>query len=372
VDSDTSSERELLRDATARFLRKHGSIAFVREHGEGTVGFDADAWRMGAELGWTSLLVREADGGGSVTGEGLLDLMPIAEELGRVLHPSPFLGTNITALAISQFGSELLRAKTLPPILSGELAGAWCSSGVTPDDGVISATRTTEGLELSGTAGFVQDGPSAGLYLVTVANKFGEVTQCVVLADAAGVSREALVCLDLSREVAEVRFDAVAVPASAILGEFGKAGTDMARLLETALVLKCADSLGAFARVNEVTFEYAQDRFAFGRPIGSFQAIKHKCVDMYLAYIGAQSVTAAAAEAVQARSPDAASLAAMAKAYVDDSYARAVQHSHQIFGGISMTWEHDTHLYSRHARFNQATLGTAGWHRDRLAQMLGM
>jgi len=372
VDSDLSDDRALLRDTTARFLKNHDSLGFVRRNGEGTVGFDAEAWRAGAELGWTSLLVREEDGGGSVTGEGLLDLLPIAEELGRVLHASPFLGTNIAAFAISEFGSEQLRAECLPPMLAGELTGAWCSAGITPDDGELVVKRTAQGVELTGTARFVQDGPSAGLYLVTAADGAGRITQCAVLANAAGISREPLACLDLSREMAEVHFDAVAVPASCILGDVGGAAVDAARTLAVAVLLKCADSLGAFARVNEMTFEYAQDRFAFGRPIGSFQAIKHKCVDMYLAFIGAQSVTAAAAEAVQSRSIDAAALVSMAKAFVDDAYTLATDHCHQIHGGISMTWDHDTHLYSRHARFNEATLGSPGWHRDRLAQLLGM
>jgi alkylation response protein AidB-like acyl-CoA dehydrogenase len=296
----------------------------------------------------------------------------IAHELGKVLHTSPVLSTNVVALAIAEFGSEALRREFLPGIVSGITIGAWCSSGVVQNDGDVVATRSGSGYRLSGTARFVQDGAAANLYLVTAGNDAGGLSQFAVRRDTPGLVSTPMACFDLCRQVSEVRLDDVEVPASTLLGDPGQAEADAARQLVVALVLQTADTVGALGRVNEFTFEYCKDRFAFGRPIGSFQAIKHKCAEMYLGHLGARAVLTSAAAAVQARSPQAETLARMAKAYACDAYLRSAEHCHQFHGGISFTWEHHAHLYSRHATFNASMFGTPDWHRDRLAAGLGI
>ena len=376
MEGSRTEDRELLRETTARFIEKYGSLAQVREHFGEVRAFDADAWRQGADLGWAAMLASEDHGGGSVTGEGLLDLVEIARELGRFLHPAPFLPTNVVAFAISEFGSEELKEQFVPGIVTGESPGAWCfseaSGSVDPRDIELVARATSNGYELQGTKRFVQDGHCAAIFLVTASDGADGLTQLAVRSDTPGVVSTPMACIDLSRQVDEVRFESVTVPASAVVGTAGQAADDVAQQLAIALVLQCADSVGALAQVNEMTFQYAIDRFAFGRSIGSFQAIKHKCVEMYLNFIGARSITAAAAEAVQQRSSEAEALVSIAKAFVGDAFSRSVEHSHQIHGGIAYTWEHNAHLYMRRAKFNEAMFGSPQWHRDRLGHLLGI
>lgn len=377
MEGSRTQDRELLRDTTARFLEKYGSLAHVRDHSEDQNAFDAEAWRQGADLGWVAMLASDDHGGGSVTGESLLDVVEIARELGRFLHPAPFLPTNVVAFAISEFGSEELKEQFVPSIVTGDSPAAWCfseaSGSADPADIELLARKTSSGYELLGTKRFVQDGHCAALFLVTARDGAGGgLTQFAVPSAMPGVVSTPMACFDLSRRVDEVRFESVMVPESAVVGHAGQAANDVARQLAVALVLQCADSVGALAQVNEMTFQYAIDRFAFGRSIGSFQAIKHKCVEMYLNFIGATSITAAAAEAVEQRSSDAEALVSIAKAFVGDAFSRSVEHSHQIHGGISFTWEHNAHLYMRHAKFNEAMFGSPQWHRDRLGHLLGI
>lgn len=373
---DDNDDRRLLGETTARFLDKYASVRWVRDHIDDLTAFDSDGWRRGAELGWAAMLVPEQHGGGSVSGHGVLDAAEIAEQLGRVLHPAPFLSTNVVAAAISRSGSNELRQDLLPSIAAGELTAAWChteASGSIDDAGIsLEIRRVADGVQLDGAKRFVLDGHCASAFLVTGRDPAGGLTQAVVRRDAPGVSVQPMACTDFSRRVAEVRFDRSVVAESALVGQPGAADADVARQLALAVVLQCADSVGAMGSVNDMTFDYARERFAFGRAIGSFQAIKHRCVEMYLGAIGARAITAAAAEAAQQESPEAATFASLAKAYVGDAFSRNVEHAHQIHGGISYTWEHDVHLYSRHAKFNEAMFGSPGWHRDRLGAELGI
>ena len=371
-----SDERRLLSETTMRFLEKYGSVRWVRSHSDEVSAFDAEGWRQGASLGWAAMLVPEDLGGGSVSGEGLLDAVAIAEQLGRALHPAPFLSTNVVASALVRSGSRQARAEFVPRLTAGELVGAWCYTerpgSYDPARLELRVRTVGDGFELHGTKYYVQDGHCAGVLLVTGRDDSGGLTQVVLPRDAAGVTVESMSCMDLTRRVAQVRFDRTILPRSAAIGEPGAASGDVERQLTLALVLQCADSVGAMEPLHEMTIEYAKERFAFGRAIGSFQAVKHRCVEMYRGLVGSRAVTAAAAEAVQQARPDAADLAAIAKAYVGEAASRSAEHAHQIHGGISYTWEHDTHLYSRHAKFNEAMFGSPGWQRERLGRRLGV
>jgi alkylation response protein AidB-like acyl-CoA dehydrogenase len=369
-------DRGLLRETVAKFVEQKADLGLVRHAPPDGAAFNVDLWRQGAVLGWTAMLVSETYGGGSITDAGLLDALEIAEVLGRYLLPVPFLSTNVVAAALSQEGSDDLRARFLPRIVTGELVGAWClsegSGSVDPAD-VSMLARIEDGeYVLEGTKCFVPDADTAEILLVTARAEDGGLTQLVVDADSPGVSVSPLVTMDPSRRIAHVHFDSVRVGADRVLGAAGAATIAVARQLATALVLQCADSVGALSFVNDMTFEYAKDRFAFGRPIGSFQAIKHKCTDMYLAFLGAQAITASAAEAVETWTPDASHLASIAKAYVGEALSMGAEHCHQIHGGIAFTWEHDAHLYTRRSKFNEAMFGSPDWHRDQLGRALGL
>lgn len=260
--------------------------------------------------------------------------------------------------------------------MAGELIGTWCfaeqAGKYDPAEIALKIRSARGGIEVDGAKHYVQDAHCADVFLVAGRDDDGDLAQVLVPRDSPGITVVPMACLDLTRRVAEVRFDRTAVPRSALVGEPGNTVVEIEDQLALALVLQCADSVGAMESLHDRTIEYAKTRFAFGRAIGSFQAMKHRCVDMYLSLIGARAVTAAAAEAAQARTPDAASLAGIAKAYVGEAFSRSAEHAHQIHGGISYTWEHDIHLYSRHAKFNEAMFGSPSWHRDRLGRRLGV
>jgi alkylation response protein AidB-like acyl-CoA dehydrogenase len=366
----------MLRTVTAKFLEDQGGLRRVRELADDQMGFGAAAWRQAADLGWFAMLVPERFGGGSVTGQGLMDLVEIAEELGRVLYGGPFLPTNVVADAISNFGTEDHQQELLPRIVIGDLIATWCltepSGSYDPATTLMNASPTSDGWVLNGTKSVIQDAHVADLFLVTARTDAGELVQFLVPADTDGITVQPLTSMDLSRRFADVRFDGVPVPRSSVLTQAARTTDAIDRQLAVAITLQCADSVGGLSRVNEMTFEYVNDRFAFGRPIASFQAIKHRCADMYLALLGARSITAAAAEAVQYLSQDAMVTVSMAKAFVGDAFSLGTQHCHQLHGGIAHTWEHDAHLFSRHSKSNEVIFGTPEWHRDRLGRMLGL
>jgi alkylation response protein AidB-like acyl-CoA dehydrogenase len=376
VETDLAEDRRMLRTATAKFLQDLGGLQRLRALADDPLGYDPDARRQGADLGWFAMLIPERYGGGSVTGQGLLDLVEMAEELGRVLYPGPFLPTNVVAYAISEFGSEVQQQELLPRIAAGDATAAWClteSSG-SYDVATISlaAGQTSDGFILNGTKSVIQDAHVADIFLVTAKSDHGHLVQLLVPANTMGVTTRQLSSLDLNRRFADVHFANVKVPSTALLGDPALSTEAVDRQLAIAMTLQCADSVGGLSKVNEMTFEYANDRFAFGRPIASFQSIKHKCVDMYLALLGARSITAAAAEAVQEWSSEAMVIARIAKAFVGDAFSLGTEHCHQIHGGIAHTWDHDAHLFSRRSKSNEILFGSPEWHRDQLGRALGL
>jgi alkylation response protein AidB-like acyl-CoA dehydrogenase len=207
--------------------------------------------------------------------------------------------------------------------------------------------------------------------LVTAAGD-GGLSQFLVESGAPGVSVRALEGLDLTRHFCEVRFDDVAVPATALVGEAGGAATVVERQLQVAVALTVAEIVGAMDRDFEVTLEYAKARTAFGRPIGSFQAIKHLLADTSLALEMSKAMSVAAAKAVGEGKDDAAEIVSMAKAFVSDSAIDLAQNCFQVFGGIGYTWEHDQHLYLRRITTDAALYGDASWHRERVWEFFGL
>jgi alkylation response protein AidB-like acyl-CoA dehydrogenase len=374
VDVELTDDQELFVETTRRFLETHAPMTSVRALFADPVGFDRGVWRQGAELGWTAMLVPEDLGGGSLSGQGLPDLALAAEELGRALHPGPFLPSNVVAFALAAYGSGE-QHELLAGILSGEQIATWCMAGpagVWSADAVdTQVSADGDGLVLSGTASFVQDAVNADVLLVT-ARGLGGLTQLVMRAATPGVTVAPLATLDLARRLDEVRFDGVRLPRSALLGDEGDADGAVERQLEVALVLQCAETVGLVDRVMEFTLQYAKDRVAFGRPIGSFQALKHRLADHAMWLEGSKATTCYAARAVQTRADDATLAVSVAKAHVAKTATAAIHDCVQIHGGIGMTWEHDIHLYLRRAVSNEVLYGTPQFHCQRLCDLAGV
>lgn len=372
---DLTHEQELVRDTTKRFLADQCPVTAVRALADSALGYDRQWWRRGAELGWTAMLVPEEHGGGSPSGDGLLDLVVVAEEMGRMVSPGPLVPINVVAAALARAGSHEQRRALLPGLAAGETAAAWC---LAEDDkwdargGECGARREGDGYVLQGRKSPVEAAVGADHLLVSIRTDGGGSTQFVVPADAPGISIRPLRSLDLVRRFAEVRFDAVAVPSSAVVGAAGGADADIEHQLQVAVVLQCAETVGAVDRTLAFTIDYAFQRFSFGRPLASYQALKHRFADAKMWSEASLATAAAAAAAVNAGTADAAELVSVAAAYIGDRSTAIIQDCVQLHGGIGVTWEHDIHLYLRRAAVNAAVYGTPQQHRERIATLLAV
>jgi alkylation response protein AidB-like acyl-CoA dehydrogenase len=370
MDLELTSDQELLRDTTRRFLRTSAPLTAVRELVDDPAGFDRGWWKRGAELGWTSLLVDEARGGGSVSGQGLCDLALVAEEMGAMVSPGPLSPVNVVAQTVSTDGSDELAGRVLPGLLSGESIAAWCVAEpgvpVCPAGVALRAERDGDGFVLDGVKRPVEAGAEADWLLVTATGADG-LSQFLVPASVPGVHVIPLRSLDLVRRNAEIRFDSVMVPASALVGVPGGASVSFERQLQTALVLQCAETVGATERVFDFTVQYAFDRSSFGRALASYQALKHRFADMKQWIESAQAITVDATRAAQIGAADAAEVVRIAKAYVSERCPELIQDCIQLHGGIGVTWEHDLHVYLRRVVLHRQTYGPPMEHRDSVA-----
>jgi alkylation response protein AidB-like acyl-CoA dehydrogenase len=300
------------------------------------------------------------------------DAALVAYTRGRRLQPDPFVGTNVVAYALAADGNDEQRAKVLPSLLSGEAGGAWLIAGTSRPmlEGPVQAQLTGDSVELSGRATFVQHPGPDGWVLVTAATAAGP-TQVLLPLDSPGVTLSPLGSLDVSRDFVECRLDGVRVPSSSIVGEPGAAGDLVARQLALACVLTAAESVGAMDTDLTTAVTYAKERIAFGRPIGSFQAMKHLLADTSLALEMSKAVTFSAARSIGA-DDYASESASIAKALVGESGIELGQNCFQVFGGIGYTWEHDQHLFLRRITTDASLYGDAAWHRERLCQLSGL
>jgi alkylation response protein AidB-like acyl-CoA dehydrogenase len=373
VDLQLSEDQVLFDETTARFLESSCPVATVREWAEKEPGgFPLEWWRRGAELGWTSLLVPEEDGGGSISGHGLLDLVLVAEEMGRRVSPGPLVPTNLVASALAHAGSADQRRSILPGIISGETIAAWCHAepGVAWSSGPqLRASVTDDGLVLDGVKGPVEAGAEADWLLVT-ASVDGAPTHVLVAATAPGVTVAPAGSLDLVRRFASVTFAGVRVAPSAVVGEIGGAAAEIDRLIELAVVLQCSEMAGAVDRMLAVTLEYAFDRYSFGRPLASYQALKHRFADLKLWVEACLATAQAAATAVDRESERAGEVVSAAKSYIGDHAPAILQDCVQLQGGIGVTWDHDLHLYLRRVVQDAVLYGTPADHRERIADHL--
>lgn len=381
MDLNRSEDQELFRETTRRYLESSSPVATVRQWSEKEpAGYPARWWQQGAELGWTSLLVDEAHGGGRVSTNGLGDLVLVAEEIGRLVGPGPLVPVNLVASALGAVGTEDQRAEVLPGLLSGDEVAAWClqePGGRWDPAGIeLEAAPTGDGFVLDGVKGPVEAGSSAG-HLLVVGKVDGGLTQFLVATDSPGVSVTELQSLDLHRRFASVRFERVAVPAASVVGKVGEAADQVERQLRLAVVLQCAGMVGALDHMFTRTLEYAGDRYSFGRPLSSYQALKHRFADLKL-WLEACHATATGAAQALATELDrectvrTGELVSVAKSYIGDRGPLMLQDFVQLHGGIGVTWDHDLHLYLRRVVQDRSLYGTPEDHRERIADMMGM
>jgi alkylation response protein AidB-like acyl-CoA dehydrogenase len=375
VDTDVTEDQRALLDVSLRFMEQACPLAVVRDAERRDQAFTDSYRRQAAELGWYSMLVPEALGGGCISGNGVLDAALIAYTRGGLLQPGPFVGTNVVADAVARAGSNDLRAQVLPALVNGEAPASWAVASIGDGgglDGGVTAQPTDDGgLVLSGSKTAVQDVEATSWLLVTCRCPDG-AAQVLVAADAAGVTVEPLDSLDLSRRFAEVRFDGTVAPASALVGRPGAIDELLDRQLAIAATLTAAESVGAMDHDFEMTVQYAKDRIAFGRPIGSFQAVKHLLADTSLAVEMSKAVVVAAARTLGSEDSYGPQAASIAKALVGEAAIELAQNCFQVFGGIGYTWEHDQHLYLRRMTTDAGLYGDAAWHREHLCQLAGI
>jgi alkylation response protein AidB-like acyl-CoA dehydrogenase len=368
---ELSADQEFFRDTTARFLTEQVPVAALRRLRDDPGGFAADYWERGSELGWTSLLVDEDHGGGSISGEGLIDLTLVAYEFGRHAAPGPLIPTNLVASALSDSGHGT--AALLDGLLAGTSIASWASGEPRPNDrlGAVATTVEVDGsnVVMNGVKRPVESADRATHILVT--GRTGEgLTQVLVPTDAAGVSIAPMHTVDLTRRFHEVTLRDVRLPSDSVLGEVGEAGDQVERQLQLALVIANAESVGAMQLAFDMTVEWAFDRYSFGRPLASYQALKHRFADMKMWLEASHAVSDAAASAVSERSAEAPTLVSAAKAYIGQYGAELLHECVQLHGGIGVTFEHDLHLYLRRFTVDSALYGTPADHRARITDLI--
>lgn len=374
MDLTLTSEQELLANATRRFLQDRSSTRQLRERHELGRGFDANLWREGAALGWTSPLVPDDLGGASVSGSPLRDLVIIAEEMGRVVAPYPLLPVSVVLDTLVRRASPEQRDEVVPVLLAGDSVATWAlDEGVDGWNGAavsLQATRADGGWILNGRKCFVQEAADSVWILVTARSAEG-LTQFLVPAAAPGLSVQARHSLDLVRGFADLAFDQVRIPDGALVGTPGDADEDVRRQLQLALVLQLAETAGALDAVFEMTLRYAGERVAFGRPLASYQALKHRFADLKTGLEACHATATAAAVAAADNDANVDEVVSVAKSFVAERAPAIVQDCIQLHGGIGVTWEHDLHLYLRRVTQNSFLYGGARQHRERIAELIG-
>jgi len=376
-----NEEQEMLSKSARSFLEKECPSTYVRKMLDDDLGYGKDLWAKIAEMGWTGLAFPEAYGG---LGLGMVDLVVVVEEMGRALLPSPFFPAIVLAgTAIRLGGTEAQRKNLLPLIISGEklAALALTEPGLRLDAAGIAtkatADRKTGGFVLNGVKALVHGAYGADLLLVAARTKAagkaeGAITLFLVDAKAPGVTITPLKAVDATRRMAEVKLHGVKVGKDAVLGKRDGAWPVIQKTLDRAIVTLSAELVGLAQKCLEMSVEYAKTRVQYGKPIGSFQAIKHPCADMLLEIETAKSAVYYAAWAIDAGQKGASVAASMAKAYAGEAGYRTTARSIQLHGGVGFSWEHDLHLYFKRAKTSELTFGDGKYHREQVARGIGL
>jgi alkylation response protein AidB-like acyl-CoA dehydrogenase len=379
MDFGFNEEQEMLRNTARKFLENECTSEFVRKRMAEDAGVTDEFWTKLAEQGWLGLIYDEEYGG---SGLGIVDLTVLMEEMGRAVMPGPFFSTVLLGgLTIKEAGSAAQKKEWLSKIAAGKAKATlawtepnarWDAAGVT-----TTAKESGKGFVLNGVKLFVPDAHVADVLVVVARTREGKspedgVGLFLVPKDAKGLQIKLLPSMDQTRKICEVRLNDVSVGADAVLGDRHAGWAPLARVLERATVALCAEMCGGAQRVLDMTTDYAKIRIAFGKPIGSYQGVKHKAADMLVDVENSKSLTYYAAWAVDENVPEAALAASMAKAYASDAFRKVSGAGIQLHGGIGFTWEHDLHLYFKRAKSSEFTFGDATYHREKVAQLINL
>jgi alkylation response protein AidB-like acyl-CoA dehydrogenase len=373
-----NDEQELLRSTARKFFENEVGSDTVRRLMETPEGMSPELWAKLAEQGWLGLVFPDQYDG---MGLGLVDLVVLMEEMGRAVVPGPYFSTVLLGgLAILEAGSEAQKKEWLPKIAAGDkrVALAWMepSAQLGPAGVTLGAVEKGGRYTLSGTKLFVHDAHTADAVVVAARTRPGSGADGVSLfllpRGAKGLEVTLLPTMDQTRKLCEVTLADVTVGADALLGAAGSGWAPLARVLDRATVALSAEMCGGAQKVLDMTVEYAKIRQAFGRPIGSYQGVKHRAADMLVDVENSKSITYYAAWALDEGSPEAPLAVSMAKAYVSDAFRRVSAAGIQLHGGIGFTWEHDLHLYFKRAKGSEFTFGDATHHRERVAQLVNL
>ncbi len=365
MNLDFSEEQKMLQKAARDFLAEQAPLERVREIFEGDEPMDRDLWKAAAEMGWLGTAVPEKFGG---AGFGHLELAMIAEELGRGLAPIPVSSSvYLASEAILRAGKPEQQSEHLPGLVSGERIGTFALAEQPGSHSLASLqTRFRDG-RLTGTKLPVPDGDVADLCVVVARSDSG--APCLALVDLTGqgVSRRSLRSMDASRSHASIEFDEA--PAE-LLGGSGEGEALVSELLDRAAVLVAFEQLGGAQACLDMARDYAMDRYAFGRPIGSFQGLKHRFADLFASVELARPNCYYGAWALSSESDELGIAACNARISATEAYALAAEENLQIHGGVGFTWEYDCHLYLRRAKLLALSLGPVGLWKDRLIDRL--
>jgi alkylation response protein AidB-like acyl-CoA dehydrogenase len=376
MDLSFSEEQEVLRSSARKFINNEFDMESVLAMWEDERGYTEDVWSKMADLGWMGLRIPEEYEG---VGLSFLDLAVLLEEMGRVAMPGPYLSTILAAETIIDAGSPEQKAEVLPRIAGGTMKAtlAIFEPDVRCDPSGINlrAESQGEGYLLNGTKLFVPDGHVADLIVLAARTTVGDppeagITLFLVDREVAGVSTELLRTMDGGRKQCEVAFENVRIPASKVLGKTDEGWPILKRAMNKGAVALSSEMVGGGEKILEIALEYAKVRVQFDQPIGSYQAIKHKCAQMMMEIEGARSIACYAAFAMDQPGQQADIAASAAKSYCSEMYRKAALEAAQILGAISLTWEHEIHIYLKRAKMNEFAFGDPTFHRERLATLL--
>ena len=358
---DLTDEQQAIKSTAHDFLAARYKSERIRELADSKHGFEQSDWDEMAELGWPGLALPEEWGG---QGLGIVDLAVLFEEMGYALAPSPLLSSTAAGLALALCGSDDQRERFLRPLAEGKLRGTpalWdAGSTATVGEFTMEARADGDGVVLDGEKVLVMDAATADFFVVATADG----RRHLVERGADGVTVVPATAIDLTRRLYSVRFDGVSAAAADSLPA---EAADYYPVFHRICVALAAESTGIAQRTMEMAVAYAKDRQQFGRPIGSYQAVSHRCAQMLLETENARSAVYGAAWAADAEPGSLPKAASMAKAYASDAGWRVPDASIQVHGGIGFTWEHDLHFFLKRGKANAAMFGDARWHRERVA-----
>lgn len=360
-----------IKDAAREFFSKELPGAVVRRVSESDTAFDRDLWRKCADQGYTGMIFPERYGG---VGLGFVELAVMLEEMGRALLPGPFISTVLFAGSLlDACASDAQKHALLAPICGGDIratvallekSASWDRASIR-----MTASESGGGVEFTGEKCFVADAGIAD-FMIVAARAVGELVLAIVPSDAPGITTTLTPGMDLTRRQHHVIFSAVHIPADRVLARGAAAEAALDRAVDVTAVGLSAEMVGGMQFLLDHTVSYVKTRSQFGKPIGSYQAVQHRCVDMFALVEGARSATYYAAYALGHNDPQASLAVSVAKAYASDAFRDVGNMAIQAQGGMGFTWENDTHLYYRRAKGSELMCGDATFHRDRVGRVL--